>query len=297
MKTALVMGGTTFCGKCLVRHLGAEGYDVTVATRGQTKDSLGDGITRVRFERTNLASMEEAFAGKRYDIVFDQIGYCADDMADACKVFAGKIGHYVFTSSIIVYCDKPDLGKVEGDFDPATVSCSRGRYPDEIDYMEGKMEAEAYLAENATFGFAAARLPMVMGLGDPTGRLEFIVRHILDEKALVIPPDSGLRNFVEVDDAGRFLAWLGTTAQVGAYNAGSDRWIGPVEMTKIAGEVLGIEPVILDEGPECDRSEYAGSEDMTTDVGKAEGEGYEFAPFDQWYRRVVEETALDIKKL
>ena len=295
MKTTLVMGGTTFFGKSLVRHLLQDRYDVTIASRAQTKDPFGDKVKGIQFDRTSLTSMEQAFKAKQYDIVFDQIGYCADDMADACKVFTPRIGHYVFTSSIIVYCDKPDLGKVEEDFDPSPVTCTHGRHPEEIDYMQGKMQAEAYLTQNAEFPFASARFPMVMGLGDPTGRLPALVKQVLDRKPIVIPPNSGQRNYVEADDAGRFLTWLGATSRVGPYNAGSEQWIGPLQMAKLTGQILGIEPIILDDGPDQNRTDYAGPENMTVDVSKAQREGFQFTPFDQWYPKVVEETALGAK--
>ena len=131
MRNVLVMGGTTFFGKRLVHYLLKDGYRVTVATRGQTKDAFGEQIERIRFDRTNLTSMKQAFEDEEYDIVFDQIGFCADDMADACEVFSGKIGRYVFTSSIIVYYSSPGLGKVETDFDPLEVSYRKGRYPED----------------------------------------------------------------------------------------------------------------------------------------------------------------------
>lgn len=297
MKNVLVMGGTTFFGKRLVHYLLKDGCQVTVATRGQTKDAFGDQIERIRFDRTNLTSMKQAFGEKEYDIVFDQIGFCADDMADACEVFSGKIGRYVFTSSIIVYYSSPGLGKVETDFDPLEISYRKGRYPEEIDYREGKEGAEAYLAQNASFPFAAARFPMVMGAGDPTKRMDFLVSRILDRKPIVIPAACGPMNHVEWDDAGRFLTWLGMTSRTGAYNAGSERWIDPAEMTRFVGKILGVEPIILQEGPDSDRSEYAYEFDMTVDVSKSKREGFEFTSFDQWFPKVVKETAKALGKI
>lgn len=291
MQNVLVMGGTTFFGKRLVHHLLRDGYKVTVATRGQTKDAFGGQVQRIRFDRHDVASMKEAFEGKEYDIVFDQIGYCADDMAHACEVFSGQIGHYVFTSSIVVYYSSPGLGKVETDFDPLGVRCSRGKYPEEIDYRQGKEQAEAYLAQQASFPFAAARIPGVIGPDDPGKNMNFLVSHILNRKPIVIPADSGLKNHIGWDDAGRFLAWLGMTSRTGAYNVGSEHWITVAEMTRLAGEILGIEAIIVDHGPDSDRTKYADKPDVTVDVSKAKREGFEFTPFDQWFPKVVKETA------
>jgi nucleoside-diphosphate-sugar epimerase len=295
MKTTLVMGGTKFFGKCLVGYLLKDSYDVTIATRGQTKDSFGNQVDRIEFDRTDLASMEQAFNGKKYDIVFDQIGYCGASLADACKVFAGKTGHYVFTSSNVVYSLRPVLGLIEADFDPLKTTCTGDRFPEDVDYCEGKRQAEAYLAQHAPFPFAAVRFPMVMGLGDPTGRLDHLVGHILDKKPIVIPANYGIKTYVNANDAGRFLIWLGTTRRTGSYNAASDNSVDPIEMTKLAGRTLGIEPIIIDQGPKEDHTDYAEAPDMTIDVSKARQEGFEFTPFEQWFPTDVKETALAIK--
>lgn len=291
MKTVLVMGGTTYFGKRLVRYLLKAGCNVTIATRGKTNLPYRDQVQHIQFDRTCLASMTQRFSGKQYDIVFDQIAFCSDEVASVCKVFSGNIGHYVFTSSVAVYLTSPGLGKVETDFDPLGVHCVEGRYPKQVGYVTGKQQAEAYLAQNATFPFAFARIPMVMGMGDPTERLGFLVKRILNKKPIVIPPDCGQMNFVESDDAGRFLVWLGATSRTGIYNAGSDSWIKPAEMTELAGKILGIEPIIHHQGRNSHRTEFAYECDLTVDVSKAKRDGFEFTSFDQWFPRIVKETA------
>ncbi|CAN7742153.1 NAD-dependent epimerase/dehydratase family protein [Paenibacillus sp. LjRoot56] len=44
----LVLGGTAFFGRRLVRLLLGDGHDVTIATRGQTPDDFGDAVTRIK---------------------------------------------------------------------------------------------------------------------------------------------------------------------------------------------------------------------------------------------------------
>ena len=285
------MGGTTFFGKRLVHHLLKDGSQVTIATRRQRPDSFGEQIQRLSFDRHNLTSMKHAFAGKTYDIVFDQIGYCADDIANACEVFSGKIGHYVFTSSIVVYYSSPGLGKFETDFDPLEVRPSKGRYPQQIDYRKGKQQAEAYLAQNAPFPYAAARIPCVIGPNDPAKNLEFLIGRIINRKPIVIPPTSGLMNPIDWDDAGRFLAWLGLNAKIGPYNAGSEHWITTAQMTKLAAKILGLNAIIHNQGPDSDRTKYADELELTVDVSKAKRKGFEFTPFEQWFPKIVNETA------
>ena len=291
MKNILVMGGTSFAGKSLVRELLRQDCQVTVATRGHAKVAFEGPVQWVRFERTDLDSMVAAFSGKAYDVVFDQIGYCADDVADACKVFAGKIGHYVFTSSIAAYAGLDKRGIVETDLD-LQVGWAPGRHSTgDIGYSEGKVQAEAYLVQKAPFPFAAARMPIVLGTDDPLNRLGWLVGRILDGIPIVIPPESGEQGYIGTAEKGRFLSWLGLSGQQGAYNASLEPWIDPVEFARLTGEIFGAEPIVPTEGPEVDRMEWANPFDFTMDVSKARLAGFEFTAFDQWYPVVVKETA------
>ena len=291
MKRILVMGGTRFAGIRLVNQLLREGCNVTIATRGMANDLFEDSIDRIIFDRTDVKSMRRVFAGKRYDVVFDQIGYCADDLAAACEVFSGTIGHYVFTSSNAVYRDARKRGIIEADFDPLQVECSLGKQPGDVGYSTGKQQAESYLARNAPFPYAAARIPIVMAADDPIQRMGFLVGRILDGKPLVIPPSCGLLNYINPEEKGRFLTWLGLSGCTGPYNAGSERWIDPVELTQLTGNILGIEPIIVTAGPDCDRVRFAYPYDMTVDVSKAKRDGFEFTSFDLWFPTVVKDTA------
>ncbi|MCL2518024.1 MAG: NAD-dependent epimerase/dehydratase family protein [Oscillospiraceae bacterium] len=56
----LVIGGTRFMGKHLVRSLIADGHDVTIATRGITPDNFGPTVNRVVIDRTNVDSIKTA---------------------------------------------------------------------------------------------------------------------------------------------------------------------------------------------------------------------------------------------
>ena len=291
MKNILVMGGTSFAGKALVRELLRQDYHVTVATRGQAKVAFEGSVEWVQFERTDLDSMMTAFSGKAYDVVFDQIGYCADDVADACEVFAGKIGHYVFTSSIAAYTTIHTGGMVETDLD-LEVSWGPGRHSTgEVGYGEGKLQAEAYLAQMAPFPFAAARIPIVLGADDPLNRLGWLVGRILDGAPIVIQPGCGVLGYIGTAEKGRFLTWLGLSGQEGAYNASSEPWLDPLEFTRLTGESLGVEPIVRTEGDDPDRMNWINQFDLTMDVSKARQAGFEFAGFDQWFPNVVKETA------
>ncbi len=286
----LIMGGTTFFGKRLVTHLLDEGCQVTIATRGRTPDSFGDRVARLRFDRTSLSSMEAVFSASRYDTVFDQIGFAPDDVADACRVFAGKIGHYVFTSSNAVYAF-PGSRLIEEAFDPMSISPGSGRKT-KLGYSEGKKRAEAYLFQHASFPVAAARFPIVLGPDDPTARVQFHVERVMQRKPIVVRRPCGRLTYVEANDAGRFLVWLGLTGRVGPYNGASTYALDAAEMVERIAQVLGQAPKLVPRGRKLDHSPYWYSEDdWTLDMAKTEREGFHFTPFDEWFPEVVRATA------
>ena len=48
----LVIGGTRFFGIHMVNELLANGYEITIATRGKSSDEYGDRVKRLVIERT-----------------------------------------------------------------------------------------------------------------------------------------------------------------------------------------------------------------------------------------------------
>lgn len=287
---ALIMGGTTFFGKRLVAQLCDDGCEVTIATRGLTPDDFGDTVDRVRFDRTSLASMEAAFSDSRFDVVFDQIGYAPDDVEDACRVFTGKIGHYVFTSSNAVYTS-PGARLTEDAFDPMSISPGRGRMT-ELGYADGKKQAEAYLFQHAPFPVAAARFPVVLGWDDPTGRFQFHVGRVARGEPIVVGRPCGRMNYVAAEDAGRFLAWLGTARRVGPYNGGCLDAIDAGEMVERIARALGKVPQLRMRGGDQDKSAFCLPDgDWTMDMAKAQLDGFHFTPIDEWFPEMVRETA------
>jgi nucleoside-diphosphate-sugar epimerase len=114
-KKVLIIGGTRFFGKLLLRRLLKEGHQVTIATRRRAVDDFGGNVLRLHADRTDEAAMEAAFKGTAgFDLVFDQMCYTPLDAAISAKVFAGKVGRYVMSSC----------------FSPPSFRCSSSLGPD-----------------------------------------------------------------------------------------------------------------------------------------------------------------------
>ena len=110
MRKALVIGGTRFFGVHLVETLLAEGFEVTIATRGKTKDPFSTRVNRIIVDRLNAEELKERCGNETWDIVFDQICYSSQEAMEAIEVFRDNTKKYVFTSSKSVY----DFGNGEG---------------------------------------------------------------------------------------------------------------------------------------------------------------------------------------
>jgi nucleoside-diphosphate-sugar epimerase len=104
---ALVLGGSQFVGLHTVRELVARGHEVTVLNRGKTETRLPPGVERLVANRTDPESMRAALEGTEWDAVFDVSGFVmaamGSSMSDLVDLLDGRVGAYVYTSSIMAY--------------------------------------------------------------------------------------------------------------------------------------------------------------------------------------------------
>jgi len=252
MKKVLVLGGTRFFGKRLVKQLINAKYDVTIATRGLTKDGFGDKVNRIVFDRDNPNSMEQ-LAQQSWDVVYDNICYSPNEAKEIVDLLKGKVGRFVFTSTLAVYEKCKNV--TEENFNPFTYPIQCGSRED-YTYAEGKKLAEAVLFQQADFPVAAVRFPVVIGENDYTERLLFHVKKIADHQELVIKNLENEMTFITEEEAGEFLYWLSTNEVTGPINACSNDVITFNELIQICEEELGTKANIVDQGEKENQSPY-----------------------------------------
>jgi nucleoside-diphosphate-sugar epimerase len=104
---ALVLGGSRFVGLHTVHELLTRGCEVTVLNRGRTETRLPRGVERRVADRRDSASMRAALEGRDWDAVFDVSGFVmvamGSDVAELIEMLDGRVGAYVYTSSIMAY--------------------------------------------------------------------------------------------------------------------------------------------------------------------------------------------------
>lgn len=276
---ALVIGGNRFFGKRLVSELVASGSRVTLMNRGSLEDSFGSSIERLRCDRRDSAALERALDGRSWDVVFDQVCFEAGEAREACRLFDGKVGRYVVTSSQSVYSGKPDLK--ESDF-----AAEAHRFAREVsvkeDYAEAKRQMEAAFRSDARFPFVAVRFPIVLGEDDYTERLAFHVRELLVNDPVYFPNLSARISFVDSRDAALALKALATAPLEGPVNVCSPNPIALSTLIQMIESESGQE-MKLAPAPELGTiSPFAIRNDWFMDVSHAENAGVKCRPLEAW---------------
>lgn len=284
--SALILGGTRFVGKRLVRNLLNKDISVTIATRGLAEDSFGSEIERLIIDRSDKKSLESAFKNKSWDIAFDQICYAPSDALNICETLSGKVRRYVLTSSLAVYQPSEDIS--ENAFIPEHYQIQYGVRED-FTYNEGKRLAEAVIFQKASFSVVAVRFPIILGPDDYTQRLADQIALIANDKPVQAGDVSSKISLISSKEAADFLTWLAGNEITGAYNACS---IGDISIEQILAEIehQTHTKVHIDK-QKCDDpfSLFAFKKSFTGNNTKAVEAGFKFDVLTEWLPRLISE--------
>lgn len=224
----LVLGGSGYVGHRLTERLVARGDEVTVVSRGILHPAILESVEHIRVDRKDREAFEAAFRDRHYDAVMDNIAYELGDAESAIRAFRGRIGQYLYTSTMAVY-DGSKMGRPVRESDDVVTHLlteaevtNSALHPDParaLTYTNGKRQVEtAFRDASHDFPYTALRAPIVVGPDDRTRRIWWFVQRIQDGGPLVYPDWGCGRVFqvVYADDlAGAFMSSLGNPA---AYN-------------------------------------------------------------------------------
>ena len=210
----LVIGGTLFIGRLLVKELVKKGHSVTVLHR-RAKHELGRQVAAIQADRNDAAAMRAALAGQHFDVVFDNVydwerGTTALQVQGTVEACGDNLSRYIFMSSVAAYGD--GLNHHEGDALAAE---------DHADtYARNKANSERLLFRMHSRGGLPAvtlRPPFVYGPGNPYYREAFFWDRLRDKRPLIVPGDGRrLMQFVQVRD----LVWCALAAMENAAAVG-----------------------------------------------------------------------------
>lgn len=290
MGKVLILGGTKYFGKRLVELLHAEGrHEITVATRGITGAEFDKDVRRITVNRTDADSLGKAAAADSWDIVYDNICFSPNEALIAVDAFEGRVGRYVLTSTLSVYGfgSSPLREEDMNPFNYPWATAERG----ELEYGEGKRQAEAVFFQKAAFPVAAMRIPIVLGPDDYTRRLHFHVEHVKHELPIVMPNPSAEMSFISSAETAEFLQWLGSSELVGPVNACSEGHISLSRMMEWIEEATGKKANLVTEGDTEHHSPLGIPSSWTMDTSKAAAGGYRFSQAADWLSKLIADIA------
>ncbi|TMR38364.1 NAD-dependent epimerase/dehydratase family protein [Actinomadura geliboluensis] len=201
----LMLGGTEFVGRAITEDALARGWDVTVFHRGRHDPPAG--VRSLHGDRTTADGLK-ALADGEWDAVVDTWSGAPSAVRDAARLLAGRVGRYVYISSVSVYRFPTPPGLTE---ETAVVDGS----PDagDVDYAAAKRGSE--LAALDTFGDKALlmRAGLILGPYENIGRLPWWLNRIAQGGDVLAPGprDLGLQ-YIDVRD---LAAWTLDAAEQG----------------------------------------------------------------------------------
>jgi len=197
-KRILVIGGTLFIGRLLVSELLREGHQVYLLHR-KAEHPFGKRVHNLVADRNNASTIREAILNLRFDAVYDlaydwERGTTGAQVEATAQIFEGRVGRYVFMSSVAAYGD--GLNHHEGD----------ALAPDDHanPYTRNKAMSERALFrvhQRSGFPVVTLRPPYVYGPGNPFYREAFFWDRFRAGRAVILPSDGHrLMQFVYVKD-------------------------------------------------------------------------------------------------
>ena len=280
---ALVIGGSLYFGKRLVRRLLEEGHEVTLLNRGSY--SASEGVAHMKCDRSERASLQSAAAEGYWDVIFDQVCMTAPQARLAVEHLHPRCGRYVLTSSMSVYPAGANLS--EASFAPEGHSFSADADP-ATDYAEAKRQVEAVFAKSGA-PVTSVRLPIVLGPDDHTRRLAYHVERVRGGQGIYFPNLQAKISFISSADAAAALYKLGQLPAVGPVNVASEEWVCLQDLVREIQTSLG-RTMKTSTDPE-DHSPFGIPADWTLNVQKAQSSGVSCGPVWSWLRPLIWELS------
>lgn len=262
-------------GKHLVLSLLSEQEHVTIATRGITKDDFGNQVQRIYVDRASEDSIKSQLAGRSFDVIFDNLVYCSNDV----KILLDHVSckRYIFISSASIY--NKHMNTTEYEFNPYSgpiVWCGRGDFP----YAERKRQAErAAMQGYKNIDCTAVRFPFVIGKDDYTNRFRYYVDHIKGGIPMKIDNFEEQMAFVRSDEAGKFLAMLTKKEFSGCVNGAS---VGTISIKDVADYIKQKTGKSIIMSEEAEPAPYNGENAYSINIDRAQEIGFVFSRLHDW---------------
>jgi 2'-hydroxyisoflavone reductase len=213
MRRVLVLGGTGWLGRAIVRQVLANGAEVSCLARGES-GAPPDGARLIRADRRTPGAYD--LARGDWDEVIE-LAYEPDLVGPALDALVDRAAHWTLVSSVSVYARNDQPGADE--------SAALVESADPSQYPDAKVAAERASAARLGARLLAVRPGLIVGAGDPSDRFGYWPARLSRTGPVLVPTAAG--RFVQVIDADDLAVWIersGREASVGVVNAVGETW-------------------------------------------------------------------------
>jgi 2'-hydroxyisoflavone reductase len=236
----LILGGTGFIGPHQVDYALARGHQVTLFNRGKEPHAWPGEVEELIGDR-NTGDLK-ALESRQWDACIDNPTTLPFWVRDAGRVLAGKVGQYIFISTISVYAanDRPAdesasllaySGKDVMDETAQTLRASAGE-------LYGPLKAASEGEARRQFGAATTiiRPGLIAGPGDETDRFTYWPVRLARGGEVLAPGDGDDPvQFIDARDLAEWTVRVAESHTLGVFNA-----TGPAHPLGMRGMLAGI---------------------------------------------------------
>ncbi|WP_411279358.1 twin-arginine translocation signal domain-containing protein [Gemmatimonas sp.] len=235
----LILGGTGFIGPNQVEYALARKHSVTLFNRGKTNATLFPKVPRILGDR-NLAGGHDGLKQGTWDVVIDNPTRNPLWVRGAGEALEGRVGQYIFVSTISTYRDNSIVGMDESGPLHAPGAPAVWAKNDVGNYGPNKVQCE--IDAKAQFGadkVTIVRPGLIVGPGDLSDRFSYWPVRI-DKGGEILAPGTPTDavQYIDAEDLGQWMVRLAENHTIGTFNA-----TGPKSPTNIAEMLYGIKAV------------------------------------------------------
>ncbi|WP_330219522.1 NAD-dependent epimerase/dehydratase family protein [Peribacillus muralis] len=218
----LILGGTRFLGRFLVKAAIEKGHDVTLFNRGSDPDIFRE-IEQIRGDRDGGL---ETLEGRQWDAVIDTSGFIPRTVSKSSRLLK-QVNHYTYISSISVYKDpiNPGIdenGEVQTLKDEDVEEVTRGTAgPIYGEYYGPLKSLGERAAEKELPGkVLSIRAGQIVGPYDYTDRLPYWIKRIAEGGEILSPgrPDRPIQ-IIDARDLAQWIIQMIEKNITGVFNA------------------------------------------------------------------------------
>lgn len=239
----LIIGGTIFLGKHIVKIAQERGHEIVLFNRGKHNQELFPGLEKIRGDRLTDLNL---LGDRIFDSVIDTCGYFPRAVRMSAEFMRNKAKHYTFISSISVYKEFDVKGLNE---ESATAVLEDENVEEVTGETYGALKRLCEIAAEEVYGADALNIRpgLIVGEDDPSDRFTYWVIRIAKGGEVAVP-DSFERavQFIDVKDLAAFTLDMIEKGAGGIYNAtGPDKDLSFGEFLRACRKVAGTDPEFI----------------------------------------------------